>query len=389
MFRKMLLTMSILTLVLTGAAVAGDTEWTFYGVAHASLNSLSNGNDHQLGLTSNTSRFGLKGTTPVNDSFTAFWQLESVLDMAGNTGSDGTEIGTRNTFVGVKNETAGKFILGRHDTPFKTLGRQVEMFPDQLGDFRAMTQGWDSRQPEIAAWVSPDWDGFSVFAAYQFNMVDLLSEDKAEPEDETSFSAMGTYTTDRFMVGAAYQGFSNGYDPYYSDDYGDGPTAMRLVGKYMADRFELAALYQTMTAKFYDDDSFDDQNLSVMGLGGTYHATDEWNLKGALFIYNDNTDAVDEEPYEGDDALDESDTRATMIVVGVERVLSENVLLYAQMATMNNHDGLLDSGDPVSLAGNDSGFGTSVSGTYNYGDYEYWDEWQDPAGFSMGAVISW
>jgi hypothetical protein len=56
---------------------------------------------------------------------------------------------------------------------------------------------------------------------------------------------------------------------------------------------------------------------------------------------------------------------------------------------MNNHDGLLDSGDPVSLAGNDSGFGTSVSGTYNFGDYEYWDEWQDPAGFSMGAVISW
>jgi predicted porin len=388
---KMLLALSILTLVMAGAAVAGNTEWTFYGVAHASLNSLSDGNSHQLGLTSNTSRFGLKGTSPVNDSFTAFWQLESVLDMVGNTGSDGTEIGTRNTFVGVKNETTGKFILGRHDTPFKTLGRQVEMFPDQLGDFRTMTQGWDNRQSEIAAWVSPDWDGFSIFAAYQFNLVDLLSAGNAELEDQTSASVMGTYTTDHFMVGAAYQGFSEGYDSWDGDHVGDGPTAMRLAGKYMAERFELAGLYQTMTAKFEDDGSFefDDQNRSVMGLSGTYHATDQWNLKGAVFVYNDDTDAVDEEPYEGYEALDESDTRATMIVVGVERVFNENVLVYAQMATVNNHDGLLESdGDHVSLGGNDSGFGMEVAGSY---DYDYWEDgnWQDPAGFSVGTVISW
>jgi predicted porin len=94
LFKKMLLTLSVLTLLTAGAAFAGDANWNFYGVAHASLNSLSNGEDSQLGLTSNTSRFGFKGTTPMNEDFTAFWQFESLLDIEGNDGN-GTEIGTR------------------------------------------------------------------------------------------------------------------------------------------------------------------------------------------------------------------------------------------------------------------------------------------------------
>ena len=191
MFKKLLLTLSVLTLVLAGAAFAGDANWTFYGVAHASLNSLNDGTDSQLGLTSNTSRFGFRGTAPMNDDFTAFWQFETLLDQVGNTGSDGTSIGTRNTFVGMKHATAGKILFGRHDTPFKVLGRKVEMFPDQLGDFRDMTDYWDERGTELAAWMSPEWDGFSIFAAYQFDQVNGLAEDKASWEARTAMSADG------------------------------------------------------------------------------------------------------------------------------------------------------------------------------------------------------
>jgi predicted porin len=380
---KMLLAMSLLTLALAGAAGAADTEWTFYGVAHASINSLSNGTDRQAGLTNNTSRLGFRGNNPINETTSAFWQFESELDVAGNTGIAGTTIGTRNTFVGFRHEPAGKFIVGRHDTPFKALGRKVEMFPDQLGDFRAMTQGWDSRLPEIAAWVSPDWDGFSIFAAYQFDLVDMLTGDEAEVDAQTSVGAMASYTTEHFLFGAAYQGFSRGYDPRNGSDVGDGPSATRFVGKYMADRFELAALYQTMTAKFYEDETFDDQNLSVTGLGATFHARDDWNFKGALFFYDDNTDAIDETPVPGEPDVDESDTRATMIALGVERVLSDNVLVYIQIASMDNGDILPLTGDAVSLAGNDSGFGQEVAGTFDGG------QWQDPSGLSIGTVINW
>jgi predicted porin len=105
----------------------------------------------------------------------------------------------------MKHATAGKIVFGRLDTPFKTLGRKVEMFPDQLGDFRSMTDGWDNRLTELVAYVSPDWDGFSIFAAYQFDQVDALEVTKADWEAETAMSAMAAYSTEQFMIGAAYE----------------------------------------------------------------------------------------------------------------------------------------------------------------------------------------
>ncbi|MBK6736352.1 MAG: porin [bacterium] len=255
MFKKMPLTLSVLTLLTAGAAFAGDANWNFYGVAHASLNSLSNGEDSQLGLTSNTSRFGFKGTTPMNEDFTAFWQFESLLDIEGNDGN-GTEIGTRNTFLGMKHATAGKIVFGRHDTPFKTLGRKVEMFPDQLGDFRSVTDGWDRRLTEIVAYVSPDWDGFSIFAAYQFDQVDALEVTKADWEAETAMSAMAAYSTEQFMIGAAYEAASSGYGETNGDEVGDGPKAIRLAGKYMAEQFDIGALFQSATYQYAVADDY-------------------------------------------------------------------------------------------------------------------------------------
>jgi hypothetical protein len=72
-----------------------------------------------------------------------------------------------------------------------------------------------------------------------------------------------------------------------------------------------------------------------------------------------------------------------MIALGVERVLSDNVLVYIQIASMDNGDILPLTGDAVSLAGNDSGFGQEVAGTFDGG------QWQDPSGLSIGTVINW
>ena len=388
MFKKMLLTLSALTLLMAGAAYAGDANWSFYGVGHVSLNMLNNGNDSQLGVTSNTSRFGFKGTAPMNEDFTAFWQFESLVDFAGN--RESTDIGTRNTFVGVKHATAGKFVFGRHDTPFKALGRKVEFFPERLGDFRSVTHGWDNRLSELFAWVSPDWDGFSIFAAYMFDQGDHYDMDDEDYEAMTTMSAMASYSTEKFMLGAAYEALSSGFGEYdpETDSVGDGDKAMRFVGKYMAPKFELGGLYQSMTYEYSDyiDKALQEWNSSVMGIGGVYHVNPQWNVKAAMYIFNDNTDAEDDT--ETDD-VDESDTTATMLAFGVERIFTENVLVYLQYGSMSNGEALADSWDGdgygVALAGNQAGFGTG--GTY--GTWDDSDEFQDPSGFSVGAVVNW
>jgi len=372
LFKKMLLTLSVLTLLMGGVGNAADADWTFYGAGHVSINSLNNGEDSQLGLTSNTSRFGFKGTAPINDDFSAFWQFESVLDMAGNEGSDGTVIGTRNTYVGFKHATAGKFMFGRHDMPFKTLGRKVEMFPDQLGDFRAMTQHWDNRLTEIAAWVSPDWDGFSIFAAYQFDQAAMGAD-----EAETAMSVMGSYATEQFMLGAAYEAQSSGHgDTDGEGTYGDGPMAIRVVGKYMGEQFEVGALYQSATEQYWDGAAFTDWSYTTMGAGVNFHANDKWNVKGSYFMANEWTDAEDDVATTD---LDESDVTAAMLALGVEHVFTKNVLAYVQYGTIINGD---DTN--LALAGSQSGFGKEV-----YGTYDNTDKLQDPSGFSVGTVITW
>ena len=382
MFKKMLLTLSVL--MLAGGAFAADADWSFYGVGHVSLNSLNNGNDSQLSLTNNTSRFGFKGTVPMNDSFTAFWQFESELDFAGQ--SDfGTVIGTRNTFVGMKHATAGKLMLGRHDTPFKVLGRNVEFFPDQLGDFRATTNGWDNRLTEMIAYASPDWDGFSIFAGYQFDQGDIEDMSDTDPsyESRTAMSAMAAYSTEQFLIGAAYEGYSSGYGIVdEGDNYSDGPAAYRFVAKYMGEKFEVGGMYQGATEQEYDylTDGFMDDSSTDIGLGAVFMVSPKWNIKGQYYMLNHWTDAEDDTDTAN---VDEGDWGASQLTFGVERVFSENLMCYLQYSMMSNGEGLVDSGNQFALAGGQSGFGRSTDGSYQGA------EWNDPSGFSIGTAFSW
>ncbi len=383
MFKKLLITLSVL--LMAGAAFAGDADWSFYGVAHASLNMLNNGNDSQLGLSSNTSRFGFKGTAPMNEEFTAFWQFESLLDVAGN--GDGTVIGTRNTFVGMKHETAGKLVFGRHDTPFKTLGRKVEVFPDQIGDFRATTMGWDNRLGEIIAYVSPDWDGFSIFAAYQFDQGDIMDKADDNYEALTAMSAMAAYQTEQFMIGAAYEAASSGYGDTDEDgNYSDGPKAFRLAAKYFGEKFDIGAMYQSATNQYYDGTGFADDTYTDMGVGACFKVSPKWNVKGQYYMANIWTDAEDDA--ETTD-IDEGDWKAGQLTFGVERVFTENVLCYLQYSMISNGEGNVDGSDfyddyTLHVGGGQSGFGDSTSGSYDNSG-----KWQDPSGFSVGTVITW
>ncbi|MBK8167522.1 MAG: porin [bacterium] len=429
MFKKLLLTLSTLTLLMASSAFAGDQAWTMYGVAHASVNSLSNGNDSQLGVSSNTSRFGFKGTSPLNDEFTAFWQFESTLDLTGSFKStesittttyrleddpeapgesilvpvtntqtithSGTTLSTRNSFVGVKHKDAGSLLIGRHDTPFKSLGRKVEMFPDQLADFRMLTNNthnnekekWDRRLTEIVAWKSPEWSGFGVFAAYQFDQADL-----GAAEAKTAISAMVSYTRDEFMVGVGYEAMSAGSGDKTTvnnvDKYADGPMAMRVAAKYTGEQFDLGALFQSATEQDWTgtapDFVIDEWTYTVLGAGATFHVNDKWDVKGAFFVKDARTDAKDDLATA---AYDESDTKATMMAFGVERIFGKNVRLYAQYASVSNGDAT-----NITLAGADTGFGTGVNGVNGAsiaGTGANPSTNDNPFGVSIGTVVSW
>ena len=99
--------------------------------------------------------------------------------------------------------------------------------------------------------VSPDWSGFNLFLAYQF---DQYSEklDWDQPADaeffaETMFSGMASYMKNEFFVGAsmmhALRGLATTSEPGDETNRGDSPMVFRLAGKYDAEKFGIAARY--------------------------------------------------------------------------------------------------------------------------------------------------
>lgn len=66
------------------------------------------------------------------------YQYETGFDagMNGKAASNGGALGSqRNTFIGATG-TWGTVIAGRHDSPFKVMGRDYDLFGDTIGDSR-------------------------------------------------------------------------------------------------------------------------------------------------------------------------------------------------------------------------------------------------------------
>ena len=366
----------ILAVVLTaGAASAGDMNWSFYGKVHSSINMMSNGENSQLGLTSNTSRYGFKGWAPINDEWKFVWQIEQAVNVA--QGDLSTNL--RNTFVGFKNAKLGEVRMGRHDTPHKTLGRKTTFFFDTVGDNRSMTFGTDTREDDILAWVSPNWDGFSLFLAYQFDQdgtkLSPTAPADAEFHAETVFSGMAAYATDDFFVGASTIMFSEAYgDMDVDGNFGDAPMVFRFAGKYMAEKFALAASYLSVGGQYYDDFTdpanpvFVDQTASTIGFEGLFHANEDYDIKAGYYMADPNGD-VDDDDF-------------SLLTVGIDRNFSKALQVYVQYAAMSYGD----------MAANWSlnstnGFATgkSYSGWYNADSTSF----ENPYGFSFGVNYKW
>lgn len=381
--KKMLTTLMVLALALSAAtAMAGDMDWTFYGKVHSSINMLSNGENSQIGLTSNTSRFGFKGNAPMADDFSFVWQFESALNIAQRTG---TTLGTRNSYVGIKNAEYGTLLMGIHDSPHKTLGRKTTFFFDTIGDNRQMTFGTDTREGDILAWVSPNWDGFGLFLAYQFDQDTSKLSPTAAADAEfnalTMFSGMATYAKDDFLLGVSTIMMSEGY----ADDngasppvFGDSPMVLRFAGKYDAEQFGFCASYLSFSGQYFDGTDFVDQTATTLGFEGKYNVDSRWSLKAGYYMADPNTD------FDNDDY--------SLITFGIDRNFTKNLQMYLQYAGLtygDAWDGVGTSGvsDLPALGGGGNGFGKSVRGWYD--DSGTTPTVSNPYGISWGLAYKW
>ena len=185
--QKKLIVVALAAAVFSAPALADTANISFYGIADLSYDFINNGTSaagvagaNKTNVSSNVSRFGLKGAEGLDGGLSVIWQIEQQvnIDNTNEAGGTGT-FATRNSFVGLKSDSAGTVLLGRHDTPYKLATRKLDPFGDSIADSRALTGGvtspttvdsagtaFDGRPTNTIHYATPKLGGFTGRIAY-------------------------------------------------------------------------------------------------------------------------------------------------------------------------------------------------------------------------------
>jgi predicted porin len=290
------------------APMAAQADATVYGKIHVSIDSGDTGGNDVAGQDasglwwqSNSSRIGFKGSEDLGGNLKAVWQLESNASF----GSGSTSWGQRNSYVGLAGGW-GSVIGGKHDTPFKTMGRKFDLFGDYVGDSRNVIQrqggtNWDLRPNNVVAYTMPTIGGFDARVAYVL--------DDAVP-DSTALSAYGMFKLANWLFALAYE----------SQDNASGTSAdgLRAGVQWAPGAFKLNAFYQTTS----DNGGVSGNDFSNIGVGAGFKMGKSF-LKAQYYMLQDDSSGA-------------SESDANTVAVGWDYNMSKRSTVYVAYATTSN-----------------------------------------------------
>lgn len=207
---KNILAIAVATALIAPAAAMAET--TLYGKLHASAGEVKDAaGTKTTAVESHSSRFGIKGSTELNDGMSATYGLEYGLDMdgdnggsaaaGGNVGTAGSlALGARNTFVGLKGGF-GEVRLGRHDTPAKLATAGLDVFADTYADMANIINADAHRINNVVAYINKFGPVGFAAATSTGAGVDGTSE---------ANSVMANYSTGPFYAGLGYTDVDGG-----------------------------------------------------------------------------------------------------------------------------------------------------------------------------------
>jgi predicted porin len=305
------------------APMAAQADATVYGKIHVSIDSGDTGGqdlapDNASGLfwQSNSGRVGVKGSEDLGGGLTAVWQFESNASF----GSGSTSFGGRNSYLGLKGGW-GEFRGGKHDTPFKGTGRKFDLFGDQVGDHRNLTQrlgsslsavggeSWDNRPDNVVAYMTPTFGGgFKVFAAY-------VMDDATE--DSTGLSIEGSWKSGNWLAALAYE--THDQDSTAGPGTTSSSDGIRAGLQWSPGAWKLNAFYQTIA----DSDGLQGFDGDAYGLGAAYKmGKNVFKLQG--FATSNDFGGVT------------TDVDSTLMAVGWDYNMSKRTTAYIAYATTSN-----------------------------------------------------
>ncbi len=325
--KKNIIAIAVAAAMIAPAAAMADT--TLYGKFHVSYDFVGgdNADNTQGGFSSNSSRIGIKGKEKINDSLSIIYQYETGFD-AGQNGSFGASSGglggQRNTFIGATGNW-GTVITGRHDTPFKMMGREYDLFGDTIGDSRNIISGpagvdtnWDLRPSQVLAYVTPDLMGFKAILAYVNSWAG--NDPTANPvtpynTDSNAWSLSAHYGIAGFGLDAAYE--QHNLQANAGPGLKDSQDAYRVGANYKIAGFKIMGLYQQIS-----NVGFSSSDVKAYGVGAAYTFLGANTIKAQYF--------------KADDVDNTNDTNGDLWAVGYDYKLSKQTNVYAMYAQTSN-----------------------------------------------------
>ena len=340
---KKLVVALVAAIALPLPALADSANVSIYGIANVSFDFINTGTAangtagvSKSNVSSNVSRLGFKGSEGLDEGLSAIWQIEQQV----NIDNTGGTLATRNSFMGMKSDSMGTVLLGRHDTPYKLATRRLDVFADSIADNRALlggvktnkssTVGFDERQPDIIAYLSPSVSGLSGQIALA-NLTETNTTSTATKASILSLAAM--------YDAAPYYG-SIGYEDHKLETAraGGKESALKLGVGYTIDAFTLGLAYEKTS------DTLGAGAAATVGaacaaqaagsdcFGHTaYYLSGLYKLgSNAVKLAYGQTGKLGNTPYTG----------ATQLSAGYDHGLSKRTVVYALYSRVSNKSGI-------------------------------------------------
>lgn len=334
--------------IITAALLATITTPTMaktkvYGELHASYDKIFTvGAESRDSFSLNNSIIGVKGSTEIKKDVSFIYQFSWGVSSNGFDdfnfgGKNNSGFSNLNQVIGVASPS-GAVIVGRFDTPFKTLGRKADLFwHSQLGQNRNITNAsdWDLRADKIIAFQSSIIKGFQGSIAYASDITDT----SRATQNGSAISLNGFYRKGKLLLGAAYE--QHDLDSLSSNNAAD-TNALRFSGVYKDGPLKMVGFYQNEDNDFAVTAKPD---ATLFGVGIAYKKGKR-TLKAQL--YNRDIDATSKD--------------STLIAIGYDYKVTKFLDMYAQAAKITNSASLggYDLGDSTSIIADTHGISLGI-----------------------------
>lgn len=316
--KKLLLVSAVLTPVAANAMEVSGKDLVIYGKIHVSVD-FSDRNDPAvsndgMSISSNSSRLGFKGQTKTKNGKTIIWQLEQEVAVDDSNKGNFTN---RNSFIGLA-EGHHSFIVGVHDTPFKTVASNWGLFGDSVAERRSILGAGYSSGNKLNVRATN-------MTMYQFKnkalKVQLMfavdpegTATGAVDDNDSKVTSLGAwYKTGGLKLSAAYEDWKQ------HATIANG-AALRIAAVYKVNAHQLGLIFENI-----DSDTVNQFQRSAMGANWKWEFADDTDMR-VQYLVADSADGT-------------SNTGGNKLGLGIYQKLDKQAKVYLAFASTSNDSG--------------------------------------------------